>query len=288
MVFRKYSRRGCLVLLILLFFSHCTGFLLRIGYQNLDIFLYRRIDNYFDLNAEQKAWVKAKLKDFLTWHRSQELVHYIAILDEVIGYAKDGFILEEIEIIWRKVEERRDILAAQLIPDAAYFLKTLTEEQIRHFEEKVEKETKELEEEENLPLEKQEQRRMDRYLTNYEEWYGSLSKEQRDNLIFLAKKVPPLRKGLAAFRRQRMNEFLAHLRQKREDVNATAALLRRYFIKPIENYPPERREHMLAFVTSFKKFLVEADQLATYEQRANLLENLEKWRNRLRDLAFNP
>lgn len=245
------------------------------------------MNRYFNLNSEQKKWVQAKLKDLLSWHREQEIPKYIAILDELYVYARDGLSLDEVEAIWQKVEERREELIKKIIPDAAYFLSTLSTEQMDYFKTRALEDIEKLHEEESLPEEKKQKVRMRRYLEPYEDWYGSISREQKENLIFLAKKVPTFRDGLAEFRKKRILEFSEKLRSIKNNPIALEKLLAEYLLRPWENYPPERKALMEAFFKGVKRFIVAADELATPKQRAHFLENIEKWRNRLRDVWVN-
>ncbi len=262
----------------------CTGAFLKIGYNNADMFVLRRIDSYFKLTGEQRSVLKGQLRTHHDWHRANELPKYIALLATARGYATDGLTQAEIEEIWLRAEERRDALLREIIPDAANFLSTLSVEQIAYFEKKVLEEFAVLEREEAEPFAEKQKKREDRFIKNYEEWYGAVSRNQRENLAFLARSVPSFSDGLASYRRERLNEFIRHLQTQRGDVEANKKILTRYLVNPVAGFPEKRRQQVQAFFAGLKKYMVLADRLATEKQRQHLLKTLFTWEERFRAL----
>ena len=69
---------ACLLLTLLL--GGCsTSF----TYNHLDWLIPWYVDDYVDLSRDQKQFLKGELAPILEWHREEELVRYIAILDQV-------------------------------------------------------------------------------------------------------------------------------------------------------------------------------------------------------------
>jgi len=80
-------------------------------YNRLDFILPWYLDDYVDINREQKTSLDASLKPFLHWHRVVELPHYVQIItgiEENLDYAVTpdmvGQTLSEIEQAWLRLE----------------------------------------------------------------------------------------------------------------------------------------------------------------------------------------
>ncbi|MBE9537860.1 MAG: hypothetical protein IMF06_02200, partial [Proteobacteria bacterium] len=70
-----------LLLLLPLFLGACSS--TTFVYNRLDFILPWYLDDYVDLNREQRASLDASLKPFLHWHRVEELPQYVQILTEI-------------------------------------------------------------------------------------------------------------------------------------------------------------------------------------------------------------
>lgn len=115
---RSYNRfdgalkplRLALVMAVLLFLGACssTTFI----YNRLDFILPWYLDDYVDLNRDQKASLDASLKPFLLWHRVDELPRYVQILSEIeqgldgtVTPGMVGKLFSEVEQAWLRLED---------------------------------------------------------------------------------------------------------------------------------------------------------------------------------------
>jgi len=70
-----YLKSLCLLLALGLLVSACSK--AGLAYRNLDWVISWRVNQYLDLDSQQKAWFKPKLQEHLTWHCSTELPRYV-------------------------------------------------------------------------------------------------------------------------------------------------------------------------------------------------------------------
>jgi len=104
-------------------------------------FIYNRIDfllpwylgSYVDLNREQKQDLKELLIPFFKWHREEELLNYLAIiedlesaLDKTIEYESIAEITYDVEESWFRLEDRMLLWAIPIT-------RNLSEKQIKGF-----------------------------------------------------------------------------------------------------------------------------------------------------------
>lgn len=71
---KKYLLVLCLMCLTI---SGCTS---KFAYNNIDWLMYWYIDNYIDLDKQQKSALDPKVQQWLVWHRSEQLQQYRAQL----------------------------------------------------------------------------------------------------------------------------------------------------------------------------------------------------------------
>ena len=107
----KTRYRRAILVLSLLTMTGCssTSFL----YNRLDFIIPWYVDNYVDLNREQKRTLDQLLDPFLAWHRSEELPAYLPLLDEMesmldsdVSAVQLEALVVDAETAWQRVEAR--------------------------------------------------------------------------------------------------------------------------------------------------------------------------------------
>jgi hypothetical protein len=131
-------RRLFALMFTLVFLSSCSNSFL---YNQLDWLIPWYVDDYVDLNGVQKQSLKQRLKPLLQWHRKEELVRYLDLLDridnELAGPLDSAMLqswVDEVELAGLRLEQRMLPLAFELgeqLSDAqmAEFLQSLWERQ---------------------------------------------------------------------------------------------------------------------------------------------------------------
>ena len=81
---------------VLLALAGCSS--VKIAYNNLDLYLLWKADDYFALESEQREQLKVTLDSTTAWHRSEELSRYTAVLME--ARERVGGTIGETDIEW--------------------------------------------------------------------------------------------------------------------------------------------------------------------------------------------
>jgi hypothetical protein len=170
-----------LVILALVLLGACssTTFL----YNRLDFILPWYLDDYVDLDSDQRQYVDRLLDPFLDWHRQEELPAYVAVLDQIEGTL--GQPVTELEIAaiagafeaaWLRLEGRSlDWLLA--------IGASLTDEQVEEFLQNLDERQQEYEKK-YLSRSDEEYREdtYDRLIDRAQDYLGRLDSEQKARL----------------------------------------------------------------------------------------------------------
>ena len=118
--------------LILLLFLVVTlgGCAVRIAYLYLDVMLLWSLDDYIDLDKEQKAHAKKLIKDFHQWHRYNELPKYAKTLNALAGDLNGYLTAKTIGHYAEGMTDTWIDMMRKLATPAAKFLNGLSQEQI--------------------------------------------------------------------------------------------------------------------------------------------------------------
>jgi hypothetical protein len=205
--------RAPLALLMLVVLSACSG--LQIGYRHADIYLAWKANAYFDLDKTQEAMVKQSIANALAWHRQSELPEYVRLLETVQTKVKGkvtredaAWFDEQVRVLTRKSIEH-------LAMDGAPILATVTPAQITEMEQKLAKDNESFYDKyARGPVDKQQARRVTRFIDSAEHWVGSLNDKQRAAVKAIAAESPTRYAQQLEERRRVQHEFAALLREK--------------------------------------------------------------------------
>lgn len=126
MLVRKIS-----LIIILVFSLQACG--TRFTYNQLDWLIPWHMDSYVSLDREQKQVLHTKLEPVLNWHRHQELLRYIDILDSIEQDLAHP-ISSDTVIGWLDAfKEAADRVEISLLEMSLELGETLTDEQINNF-----------------------------------------------------------------------------------------------------------------------------------------------------------
>jgi hypothetical protein len=152
-------------------------------YNRLDFLIPWYVDDYVDLNSQQKTHLEKLLTPFLAWHRTQELPDYLHIiegieenLDRPQTPAMFVAVFGDFETAWFRLESKGldwllDLGAQLSDAQIAELMEKLWEKQVEYKEEYLERTDEQFFEETYKES-----------LDNAKEYLGPLSKEQRELL----------------------------------------------------------------------------------------------------------
>ena len=170
-----------LVILVLVFLGACssTTFL----YNRLDFIVPWYLDDYVELDSDQRQHVDRLLDPFLDWHRQEELPAYVAVLDQIEGALGRPVTQLEIAAIAGAFEEAWLRLEGRSLDWLLALGASLTDEQVGEFLQNLDERQEEYEEK-YLSRSDKEYREdtYDRLLDRAQDYLGRLDSEQKARL----------------------------------------------------------------------------------------------------------
>jgi Asp-tRNA(Asn)/Glu-tRNA(Gln) amidotransferase A subunit family amidase len=152
-----------------------------LAYRNLDRLVPWSLDDYLDMNREQKQLLDERLRQQLAWHCKTQLPGYLDWLDRVRLMVADDAVTDQ-ALEQRTLEARQAIgrVATAITPSATELLRAMSDSQVAEmrqaFRADIDKRRKTYDQ---TPLPKQIEQRAARMQKRLEPWLGELSAQQR-------------------------------------------------------------------------------------------------------------
>lgn len=207
--------RHCLLLCGLsLMLGACTR--VDLAYRNLDVIIPWSMNDYLDMNREQKGWFDARLKEHLRWHCTTQLPGNLAWLDKIEQMVASNQVTE-LQLRERTAEAKAAItqVAVEVTPSAVELLQGLDDNQVRAMQQAFDEDLqKRREEYVQPPLAKQvseRARRMEKRLTP---WFGKLNDSQRQRVQAWSQGLGEQNRAWIDNREHWQQLFMAALRQR--------------------------------------------------------------------------
>lgn len=276
------KRLGLLLWLALAGLGGCS---VQTAYNNLDRLARWSVDDYLDMNRAQRAWFDQEFRRLWEWHRRTHLPEYAAFLEEAAGRLDEGvdpaYLQEAVVQVSRWLDEIED----RGMPIAAELLASLSDEQLRHLAEALERSNRELAEpEEGVDAAAAQAAWRDEFADRFTRFSGRLNPVQNLYLDAQARNYRPELVLWAEYRRRWQRDFLERLTE-RSDVDALERDLRRLSAERQRYFSAELIEidaHNERLAREISIWLVGS---LTDRQRARFQERLTELADDLRQLA---
>jgi len=265
-------RNLILVVAMISFLAACS--LSTVAYNNAVPLLSWFIDDYFDLQDEQRDFAKARLGSLLAWHRNSELPEYRRLLEDAIRQCDGPVTAEDVGHLYAKGKTFAARLGERALGDIADFLQKLDAGQIKAFEARLAKSNEKFEREHiRPPYEKRLEARTERYVENLESWLGTLVTEQRDYVELTLRRMPLTDEMRFAERKHLQAEFLAALKSRpaREELIEKVRVL---MLKPEQLRAADYRVETERWRREVPALVARVVDHATAQQRAHLQNKL--------------
>lgn len=156
----------------------------KLAYNNAPLLLQYQMDSYLDLNDEQEALLSEELKQFQAWHRKDELPVYAQTLRQWAAKLDEARVFTATELLEKQqqFEQALLIVAERSAYRLAPLVLTLTERQRARLQENFDESNAEYAEENLNNPEAAASERRERFSERYEDWLGSLTKDQEQIL----------------------------------------------------------------------------------------------------------
>ena len=277
-IFYRHGRLAILLALAL-FVGGCS--MVRIGYDYIDRFAAWMAVDYFDLEADQRDAFDKHFARIYVWHRRHELPDYAVLFSDTQTRIRRGLSADDVQWLINSAKLRYARLARQAAPDVAALLSTLSDAQIAHFFKAVEKDNQKYLREYRSRDSEQARRaaQRKRALSQIEDWTGSLSSQQEEQITALLLKTP------LADRLRRQREFRALTIHRKEPREAFTRRVRDWLVNWESGRTPEADRLIAESWQKRAEFLAAVDKLLTPEQRRHAIDRLQQFIDDFRQLS---
>jgi hypothetical protein len=270
-----HARRFLLVSVAVLL-AACSQ--LKLGYDNADTLLAYSLDSYLDLDDEQQRLANERIGALHRWHRATQLPGYVQLLDD--AQKKVAGPVSAADVIEFNAGIRRSLAAIgeQAAPDLARLALTLKPAQVDRLAGKLARDTSKARRElvgfagaESL------EQRVERYCDRAEDWFGSVSRAQRELIRTSLARRPDTQEAWLQEREHRQRELvavIARIRAEQPRPEVATAWLREYFAQLAEPGDPARRARLAQVREGNAELVARLINSATPAQRAALKKKL--------------
>lgn len=242
-------------------------------YEQLPRVAVGRLDDAFNLSRTQKSDLKADLVDLLQWHRTEHLPRYEQALAEFDSRLEDGAI-SPADVDWAldQVEVFRRELTAKVYEKSPRFLRSLSREQIDHFEEQSKERYQERFEHLDFPPNEATDRITERWEDRLENWSGSLNQSQ---LQILRKTAEATLDEQKIKKEKTLALHQAFLKVLRTELQLSdTELIKKLF----EITPPTRGT---ALHEAYRAMLIDISSSLTERQLAHMRKEIQEWKEKV-------
>ena len=285
---RGSVRRGIIgaALLALALTVGCSA--LQLGYRQTPFLAHWWLDGYVDFEEEQSARVKEALREWHSWHQQTQLKAYV----EHLALARA---LTASNISPQQLCGWNDAARALLVPaierglePAAAVVLTLTAQQLSNIDAQHRKRTEKLREE-LLPQDasEREEAAVKRNVKRLEDFYGSVTPEQRRLLAETLQRLPVDSAGWMAQRELRHREMLQLLStvvREKPSLPVVQERLRHLVQRYDGRSPVGGAAQAAAFAAATCQYTAQLHNISTPAQRQHLNKKLRGWETDLRKL----
>lgn len=197
------------------------------AYTNLQPMVAWWVEDYVDMSARQKDWVRERVARYFDWHRAEQLPEYRRFLERVLAEADEPFTIAEVREAYLEVRAHLRRAAEQALPDVADFLLQLDPEQVAQIEKRMaEGNRKYLRESVKGTPEERRARRAKRFAQHLEGWLGEVTDAQHELIAAHYREMPEVVEDRLAETKVRQGEMIALARAKPGREQLTAGLRR--------------------------------------------------------------
>ena len=210
----RWLSRTALLLALLLTFTACS----RIGlaYRNLDLIIPWTLNDYLEINGEQKDWFDERLKEHLSWHCTTQLPGYLDWLDRLKIMVQTNQVTDQ--ALQERTREAKAAIAEtarRITPSAIELLQGLSNDQVDDMDAAFVKDQRKRQQQYLKPtLQEQIQERGERMEKRLNDWLGPLNMAQRQRVVAWSTALGDQNQQWIANRAHWQNQFSAAVAQR--------------------------------------------------------------------------
>ncbi|WP_431144725.1 DUF6279 family lipoprotein [Pseudomonas alvandae] len=273
----RWLIRTAMFIALLLTLTACS----RVGlaYRNLDLIIPWTLNDYLEINGQQKDWFDDRLKEHLSWHCTTQLPGYLDWLDRLKTMVQTNQVTDE--ALQQRTREAKAAIAEtarEITPSAIELLQGLSNEQVADMDAAFVKDQRKRQREYLKPtLEQQIKERAERMEKRLNDWIGPINDAQRQRVMAWSNALGDQNQQWIANRAHWQNQFSEAVAQRhspdfpkrieqllvnreslwtpayREAYNKTEAQARSLLVDLMANSTPAQRERLLQKIDGVKK-----------------------------------
>ena len=261
----------------LLIFTLALGACSRVGlaYRNLDVIIPWTLNDYLDMNSEQKGWFNQRLKQHLSWHCSTQLPGYLDWLDR-LQHMVDNNQVDDAALQVRTQEAKQAIAqtAREITPSAVQLLQGLDDQQVKEMNNAFAKDQRERQEQYLKPtLQEQIKQRSERMNKRLTAWLGQLSAQQQQRVEQWSADLGEQNQQWIANRAQWQAQFSAAVEQRQ--AGDFPQRIEQLLVNRESLWTADYRQAYAATEQAARSLLVDLMDQSTVEQRQRLLKKID-------------
>ena len=204
-------------LVLVLIVCLAPGCSVRFAYEHADRLLVWQAGEYVDLDRAQRAWLRARMRLFLHWHRTNQLPAWAAALRTFDLAVRDGVRGEDLDALVADGERYDDEIVMEILPTLTELLAALSDEQIAGLPAAFAERNAELNEDyEGLAPAAQREIWKEEMRDAVEDWIGRLDARQELLLDAASTEVVPDNAHWIGYRERWQARLMAALRRREE------------------------------------------------------------------------
>jgi hypothetical protein len=245
------------------------------------------IDEYFDLDGQQKQDFQKRFDRFYAWHRTEQLPEYATFFRTAKGKVQQGLARDDVLWFVDGMRSRVRVAARHAAPETAAFLATVTPAQIDNLQKRWEKDNRKYVKENKVNGTPDERAEVEakKVVKTFKEWLTALNSEQEQRVAVMVRELPPIDQFRYAERLRRQKEFLALLQHRTEDRERFTARVQEWLMNWEKGRTPEQQRTLDAWWQKRADIFVALDKTITPDQRTASLQRMQGYIDDFTQLA---
>ncbi|SFH27503.1 DUF6279 family lipoprotein [Pseudomonas sp. NFACC45] len=278
----RWFTRIALFMALLLTVTACS----RVGlaYRNLDLIIPWTLNDYLDINGEQKDWFNDRLNEHLNWHCTTQLPGYLDWLDRLKNMVQTNQVTDQ--ALQQRAREAKAAIAEtarEITPSAIELLQGLNDDQVADMDAAFVKDQRKRQQQYLKPtLQQQIQERSERMEKRLNDWLGPLSETQRQRVQDWSRALGDQNQQWIANRAHWQNQFSEAVAQRhRPDFPQRIEQL---LVDRESLWTPAYRQAFDKTEAQARSLLVDIMADSTATQREHLLRKIDRVKKDFSDL----
>lgn len=207
---------GLIVVLTAVTLTACSR--LNLAYRNMDTLIPWTLNDYLDIDRDQRQHLKAHVREHLDWHCRTQLPAYLDTLQQLRQQlASEQVSPQALHGHYREAREAVEQIAERITPSSIALLRQLSDRQVEELGQALDEDRREREEKYlEPPAEQQVRERAKRMQKRVETWFGSTSAAQRQRILAWSHALAGQNRLWLENRSQWQQAFLDAVRQRHE------------------------------------------------------------------------